>query len=253
MGIYRIGVFMLILLYQPVFAQGLNDIISEGDKRLVDNQSSQVLIDGVSNETQDLAAQYQEKTKIVDGLKVYNALLGRQLQNQEYEANTLRKSITDAAVIERQILPMLSRMVDSIDTYISLDMPFLQEERRARVATLRRILVNPGVTNAEKARRVFEAFQIENDFGNTIESYKGKLNLAEKTYDVDFLRVGRIAFMYRAVGQELYGHWDAHVNEWVPLTSSQFIRNIDKGIKIARQEIAPELITIPAKLYGGEN
>ncbi len=226
------------------------EIIQQGEVRLNQNQGAQNEIDQVNQKTKDLADEYYSTLKVVDGLKVYNRLLAKQLDNQDQEVEKIRTSITNAAIIERQILPLLVRMVAGLKDFVSLDMPFLLDERFKRIQTLESVITLSDVTSAEKARRVFEAFQIETEYGNTIEAYKGKLNLDGKTYDVDFLRVGRIAFMYRTVGSEDYGYWDSSLNAWQVVDTSQFKLNFDKGVKVAKQELAPELFTLPIRNVG---
>ncbi len=220
-------------------------VINEEEKRISDNQQAQRRVDKVFSDTTDLVNEFQAKLKIVDGLKVYNALLAKQLSGQEADIETLRSSIANATVIERQMIPLLMRMLDSLDEFIALDVPFLKEEREERVAKLRVLMERPDLTIAEKTRRVFEAFQIENDFGRTLEAYKGKLNLADKSFDVDYLRIGRIALLYRSVGNDRFGHWDNESKDWVEMSQSQYQRNVDKGLRIARTEMAPELFTVP--------
>ncbi len=220
-------------------------MINEEEKRISDNQQAQRRVDKVYSDTTDLVNEFQAKLKIVDGLKVYNALLAKQLAGQEADIETLRNSIANATVIERQMIPLLMRMLDSLDEFIALDVPFLKEEREQRVAKLRVLMERPDLTIAEKTRRVFEAFQIENDFGRTLEAYKGKLNLADRSFDVDYLRIGRIALLYRSVGNDRFGHWDNDSKDWVEVSESQYQRNVDKGLRIARTEMAPELFTVP--------
>ena len=229
-----------------VLAQNPADpVLAEESGRIAENQQAQKRVDQVHQETMDLATEYQNKLKIVDGLKVYNALLQKQLDAQDREVATLRASIANATVIERQMVPLMMRMLDGLEEFIALDVPFLLEEREERVANLRALMERADLTVAEKSRRVFEAFQIENDYGRTLEAYKGKLDLGDRSYDVDFLRIGRIALLYRSVGNDRFGHWDTVENRWVETDQSQFKRNVDKGLKVARQEMAPELFTVP--------
>jgi hypothetical protein len=222
-------------------------VISEEQKRIVDNQQAQKRVDNVYEKTTDLVTEFQTKLKIVDGLQVYNALLAKQLAGQDADIETLRASIANATVIERQMVPLLMRMLDSLEEFIEFDVPFLKAEREERVAKLRVLMEQPELTVAEKCRRVFEAFQIENDFGRTLEAYKGKLNLADKSFDVDYLRIGRIALLYRSVGNDQFGHWDNAKREWVQETESQYQRSVDKGLRIARTEMAPELFAVPVQ------
>ncbi len=225
-------------------------VIDEGRPRLEANQQAQQQIDQVHSETRSLLDRYQSLLTVVEDLKIYNELLARQIRNQESEIADLNDSIANAAVIERQILPLLSRMLDSLERYIAVDLPFLREERSARVAGLRRLIDNPGLTNAEKTRRVFEAFQVENDYGNTIEAYRGQLDVDGRTFDVDYFRVGRVSLTYRTVGADEYGYWNDRERRWETIRSANYKRNIDKGIRMARQEMAPEMITVPVANAG---
>jgi len=220
-------------------------VLQEEAERISDNQQAQKQVDRVQAKTMDLAGEYQNKLKIVDGLKIYNSLLQKQLDAQDREVDTLKSSIANATVIERQMVPLMMRMLAGLDEFIALDVPFLLEEREERVANLRALMERADLTVAEKSRRVFEAFQIENDYGRTLEAYKGKLDLGERSYDVDFLRIGRIALLYRSIGNDRFGHWDTRSKQWVETNRSQFKRNVDKGLKIARQEMAPELFAVP--------
>ena len=238
--------FLTLLFFSSVNAADKTDnVVQAGQSRLADNQNAQKAVDSIHEETRNIVEDYQSLLKVVDGLKVYNKILARQLANQDVEISTLEQSIANAAVIERQILPLLDRMLDALDAYVDVDIPFLLDERKARIANLRKLMFMSELSNAEKTRRIFEAFQIENDFGNTIESYKGKLNIGDRSFDVDYLRVGRVSYMYRTVGSDNYGYWDRNSQSWQEIGESLYKRNIDKGIKMARQEMAPELLTIP--------
>lgn len=220
-------------------------VIKEEEARIEANQQAQQQVDKVYDKTTDLVTNYQNKLKIVDGLKVYNTLLARQLKRQAIEVDVLKSSIANATVIERQMVPLLMRMLDGLEDFIALDIPFLLQEREERVEKLRILMERADLTVAEKSRRVFEAFQIENDYGSTLEAYKGKLNIEDKSFDVDYLRVGRIALLYRSVGNDRFGHWDKERQQWIETGETRYKRNIDKGLKMARQEIAPEMFTVP--------
>lgn len=225
-------------------------VIREEDARIEANRESQQQVDRIHQKTTDLVGEYENRLKIVDGLKVYNTLLERQLLAQGLEIDTLKSSIANATVIERQMMPLLLRMLDGLEEFIRLDVPFLLQEREQRVAKLKGLMERADLTVAEKSRRVFEAFQIENDYGRTLEAYKGKIDLGDRSYDVDYLRIGRIALLYRSAGDEHFGHWDLGNRSWVKTSENRFRRNLDKGLSIARKEMAPELFTVPIQPAG---
>lgn len=237
---------MLVFSILPAMAQQkVKSIEQEGVKRTAEGQKAQQQVDVLNSDTRVLVDEYYAHLKLVEGLRQYNLMLQKQLDSQREEVATLEKSIGDVALVERQILPLMLRMIDSLDQFIVLDVPFLLDERRKRTAQLREMLSRADVTVAEKTRRVLEAYQIENDYGRTIESYKGKLTLGAGSFDADFLRIGRVALLYRTVGNGEVGFWDADSNVWQPLDSVPYRRYIEQGLKVASQEIAPELISIP--------
>lgn len=220
-------------------------IIEQGSQRLADNQQAQKSVNKLADQSQALKKNYIEELKLLDSLNMYNSMLDRQLARQDEEISKLNKSINNATLIERQVLPLLERMVTAMESFIQLDMPFLAEERYQRVQGLKNLLTESAITTSEKARRVFEAYQIENEFGYTIESYKGNVKLDSNQFAVEFLRIGRIALLYRDLSGSHFGFWNKSENSWQPLAQSQYKRHITKGLKIAKEELSPELITIP--------
>lgn len=243
--LYVLAAALMLWQGQALCAEKVDQVIDAGSQRLESARDQQQQVDAVNSDAEAMANEYRERLKVVDGLEIYNGLLGKQLANQQLEMERLRRSVTDAATIERQIMPLLVRMIDALEQFIRLDMPMLREERFGRVADLRKLVERADLTAAEKTRRVFEAYQIEMEFGNTLEAYKGKLERDGTSVDADFLRVGRVALMYRTLGDNKVGYWDRESGEWRALESNRHLRFIEQGLKMANQEVAPELLTVP--------
>jgi hypothetical protein len=205
---------------------------------------SQSNIDQAVDETRRLERQYASIMKEIEGLEVYNALLQKQLDSQAQEMQDLNNSIDQVSVIERQVTPLMLKMIEGLEQFVELDVPFLLEERRNRVAFLGTLLERSDVTVAEKFRRLLEAYEIENDYGRTIEAYKGSLELEGAVREVDFLRIGRTALLYQTVDAEYFGMWDKTNRQWVPL-SAEYRNQIRSGIKMARKQVAPNLLILP--------
>ena len=170
-------IYTLASLSTQVFAAGINEVMQEGENRADASATAQKQVDSVADQTEKLVNDYRAVTKVVDGLRVYNALLQTQLANQEAEMQAISESISNVALIERQIVPLMTRMVDALDEFVQLDTPFLLKERNARIDRLREMMERSDVTAAEKFRRVIEGYQIENDYGRTIEAYKGSTEI----------------------------------------------------------------------------
>jgi len=223
----------------------LDKIIDTGEKRTDEGKTAQQKIDKLNDAAEDISSQYKQTAKVLDGLKVYNELLQAQINNQEQQFTDLKTSITEVAVIERQIVPLMVRMIDGLEDFIQLDVPFLVEERNERIASLKLMLERTDVTVAEKFRRVLEAFQIEIDYGKTLLAYRGTLNIDASEREVEFLRVGRIALLYQTLDRQETGAWDNQQNAWIQLPSGQYRLATDKALRIAKKQIAPDILTVP--------
>ena len=229
-----------------IFAQTTVDQVTrEGEKRADAGAAEQQRVEQVANQTDKLLGDYKTVTKVVDGLVVYNSLLQRQIDHQEQEKTELATSMTNVALIERQIIPMMTRMIDSLELFIELDTPFLMDERRSRLERLRGMMERSDVTAAEKFRRVIEAYQIENDYGRTIEAYRGSVVIDGNQQEVDFLRIGRISLTYQSIGGKNTGAWDTAAGAYVGLPPEKYKKQIAHGIRVARKQVAPDLLVIP--------
>ncbi len=231
--------------YGVVFSQpAVDQIVAAEAIRIQQAQESQGTIDEVVNETRQVFEEYRAVMKEVDGLLVYNTLLERQLRDQEQTLANLRESIDSVQEIERQILPLLDRMIEGLERFVSADVPFLSQERSERVVNLRNLLERADVTASEKFRVVMEAWQIENDYGRTIYSYTGELEIEGNLREVDFLQIGRVALIYQTPDGQNSGVWNQATRQWLPVGSG-FRNQIRQGLRLARNQVGPSLLLLP--------
>lgn len=233
-----------LFLSQQLFAQNVDQIIGAEEQRIQQGQDAQDEIDGVVDVTRARIEEYRAVMKEVDGLVVYNTLLQRQIDDQNETLRQIRESIDNVQFVERQILPLLTRMIDGLEQFVALDVPFLAEERNSRVANLTTVLERADVTAAEKFRVVMEAWQIENDYGRTIEAYTDELVIDGNTREVDVLRIGRVALLYQTPDGQVSGSWDTQSGSWVEVDNS-YRNAIRNGIRLARNQIGPDLLLLP--------
>jgi hypothetical protein len=228
----------------PVAAQALDKALDIRTQANEAGAASQGRIDKIADETDELLRQYREELQQIEALRVYNEQLEKLLASQEAEKASLREQIEDVTVIGREVTPLMLRMLESLDNFVELDVPFLLDERRERVQRLKELMDRADVTNAEKYRRILEAYQIENDFGRTIEAYRGSLDGDGATRTVDFLRVGRVALLYQTLDGREVGAWSQADRAWQSLDGN-YRPAIRQGLRIARKQAAPDLLRLP--------
>lgn len=243
-GVLLVSTLGAIFTAEMVAGQAVDQIIAAEDRRIQQAQASQDAIDGIVDDTRETVDEYRGIIKEIEGLIVYNTILDRQIAAQEQELRELRISIDSVTVIERQILPLLTRMIDGLERFVALDVPFLADERSERVAGLRELLGRANVTAAEKFRVVMEAWQIENDYGRTIFAYTDELTIDDAVREVDFLQIGRVALIYQTPDGVNSGVWDQSNRVWVSL-GSEYRNSIREGLRLARNQVGPALLLIP--------
>lgn len=224
--------------------KGLDSALAKGEQRAENAIKSQLTIDSIDSDIRSAEREYRGINKEIEGLEVYITQLNKQLAAQDAEKTDIENSIRQVTLIERQITPLMLRMIDALDRFVVADVPFQKEERLARVEGLKGLLGRSDVTVAEKYRKVMDAYQKEMDYGRTIKTYRSTIKLSDKEREVDFLRVGRISLMFLSLDGESLGIWDQQSKEWQPL-EAEYKGKLNTALRIAREQAAPDLIKIP--------
>lgn len=207
-------------------------------------RNTQVEIDGLADQTQEAVGEYRVRLHELDGTRRYNDTLERTIADQDREKTSLERQIDDFGDLERGIVPLLMDMVEDLERFVALDMPFRLDQRRANTMRLRELMNRADVTIAEKYRQVMASYQDEAAVGRNIESYSGELDIAGVTRTVDFLRVGRVLLAYQTLDREHSGYWDTRTRQWRTLESGHR-RPVTLGIRIAQSLAPPDILVLP--------
>ncbi len=236
----------VVALAGSVFAQSVtvDQVLQAGQQRINLAQASQERINGVVEGARSLADQYRAINKEIDGLRVYNRLMTAQTNGQTATLDDIGLSMEQVDVINRQIFPLMERMIDGLNQSVALDIPFLLDEREERLAKLDVMMERSDVSVAEKFRKVMEAYQIELDYGTSNDWYKQSLDIGGAIREFNMLRVGRIGLYFQSDDTNITGWWNRETGAY-EILGNEHRSEVRKGIRIARQLIAPELILLP--------
>jgi chromosome segregation ATPase len=221
----------------------VNTVVGEQTKIEQAAAASQARINQLDDEAQKLVGQYRQTVAETESIKAYNTQLAMQVKSQLDEMDSMQKQLAEIERTSREVLPMMQKMVDTLEQFVNLDLPFLPDERKNRIATLKDMMSRADVTISEKYRRITEAYSIEMEYGRTIEAYEGKLGDGDQAKTVEFLRCGRIALMYQTLDGKETGYWDADGKKWVE--DSDYRDAVKKGLKVAKKQGAPDLLEVP--------
>jgi len=212
---------------------------------------SQKNVDTLVNQTKDLVQEYRDAIRKTDSLGTYNGQLSKLIKQQKVSLNAIKRQLDNVEETQRNIVPLMIKMIDTLEKFVNLDLPFLTQERQQRVADLKSIMDRPDVTLPDKYRRIMEAYQIEMEYGRTIESYTDTIKMDGQESTVDVLRIGRLLITFQTLDGKLSGTWNKESKVWEKV-SSEYDRSIKQGIQIAKKQAPPELVKLPLNMAGKE-
>ncbi len=246
-----VGGALLSLWASATTAQTLDDSLDVVSSTNRAAEQSQEKIDKLSRETQRLLEEYRSLRESAEYQEAYTRELEQIDAAQQARIDSLNRQIAQARITRQRILPLMRSMADALESFVVLDLPFHQEERLAAVLQLKQHLDRPELSMAERFRLLLEAYRIEQDYGVTVEAWRGPLPVAGETLSVEYLRVGRTALYYQTLDRERSGLWDRSRSDWQALDAA-YNRGLSQAMRVARNQSAPQLLELPLLYSGGE-
>lgn len=229
----------------PALAQQLGTAAQISQQTVQEAERSQQRVEQLDAEAQRLLNDYRANMKQLEQLNRYNASQQRQVAAQQRELESLRNDIANISSLQRSVQPLMEDMLDALGKVIAADVPFQPEERAERIARLERLMDDPDQSPAQRYRLIVEAYQIENEYGRTIEAYRGTVDIDGETYEnAEFLRVGRLTLVMRTDDDQVLKIYNIAEKRWVDLDKS-FLRPLRVAARMAKEQIPPDLITLP--------
>ena len=232
---------VLISMTSFVSSSDMESVLEVGRENQELSATSQDNIDATEKKTDKIVNEWKATAKQVEGLKLYNEQKRIQIEAQLDLMDKLDDQLVQVVVMQRQIPPLAQRMLESLESFITLDTPFRIEERQNRIDLVRSSLAKPKVTASEQVRQVLEAYNIEAEYGRKIDTYESTL---QDGTVVNILVIGRIGMFYQTKDEQSSGRWNNETNSWdeLPGTYRKPIRN---GIRMAKKLAPTDMLMMP--------
>jgi hypothetical protein len=210
---------------------------------------------GVQKETQqqqdqwekekaELVARYRAAQVNVNFLSERKAVEEKRLQALEASVAEMQRRLEESDRLSETIQDTMIVILKRLEEWVDRDLPFLMEERRNRIKYLKKELVRPDVSDADKLRRLLEALQIEMNYGATVEVTEQRINLESEELFVDLLRLGRVSVFWRTPDGERCGEFDRGSGQWTEFPG-KYNRNIEAAMDMATRMRPVELLALP--------
>ncbi|BCB62590.1 hypothetical protein HaloA020_32910 [Halomonas sp. A020] len=181
-------------------------------------------------------------------MEAANATLSSRLVSEAERQQRLNQAL-DTLSDTRAALPMIEQdMTEQLTRWIESDLPFLTDERLARVASAG----SPEASSAERIASLIEAWRAELAYGREVDSWRGRLEIeGASPREVEYLRIGRIGFYYLTPDGREGGVWDKEERTWLALDEPAR-RQVRNGLRIAADQRTPELLKLPLSITAND-
>ena len=224
----------------------LNSIVSVGQQKVAQARKSQARINKLQDDTSSLISEFKTVNNAIEGLRIYNSQLERQIQSQKDIMQKLDGSIGQITVIQRQVQPLVLEQLEVLRQHVALDWPYRKDLRASRVEKLAGIMEDADVTIAEKFRQMLEIYSIEAEYSKKIDSYSDSIKFGGQDLVMDIVAIGRIALMAQTPDQSVTLAWDRGAGKWTEM-GAEYKKPVRNAIKIAQKTAQNDIMLLPVE------
>ena len=232
-------------------ADALTDLQKAEAQIFKQSAKSQAKINRIYEQTQDLLADYRNTVDQADVLRGYNDHVQRMVDDQQANLVSLQEQIDGIDEFKQGVVPLMYKMIDSLEKFIELDVPMNIESRKERVANLRDVMNDSNVNTSEQFRLVLEAYEIEAGYGSVFDAYQAEIDLGGRTLTADFVHLGRVAFVAQSLDAKNSWLWNNESRAWEEL-GDEYTKPITDTIRMARKQLPPNLTKLPVFAAGAK-
>lgn len=222
-------------------AKQLEDTVS---KTVDTHQQTQKQQQAWAEEKSDLGARYRSAKAQVEYLEKKKAFEEKEAAELDKGIAELERRMVESVRLQDGLQDSLNVVVSQLETWVARDVPFLMEERQARLASVREAIAKPDVTPAEKLRRVLEALQVEANYGNLAEVSQEKIVVGGEEVFADVVRVGRVSIFWRSPDGKRVGEYDRASKSWVEL-ESKYVQSINELREMVLRLRSTKVVSLP--------
>ena len=230
-----------VLLAVAEEGKSLSDTVA---KTVATQQETQKKQEAWAEEKSDYAARYRAAKAQVAYLEKSKAFEEKEVASLDAGIAELDRRMIESARLKDNLEDSLNVVIDRLDSWVKQDIPFLVEERQARLASVREAIAKPEATGAEKLRRVLEALPVEANYGNTVDVSQERIKVGNDEVSADVIRIGRVSVYWRSPDGRRVGEFDRAAKQWVEL-DGKYVNTINDVRDMVLRLRSTKVIMLP--------
>lgn len=237
----------LVVWGSQVTADGLESAQNIQQKTHRAGAASQQRINSKAEQALELQAEIEILHQLITDLAIYRDHLSALVANQQVEQDSLNQQRQQINQTKQGLVPLMYHMLQELKESVESDIPFNSEARETRIDKLEAMMTRADVSDAEKFRRIFEAYQIELEYGLKLGQFEQSIDVDGVRRQVEVLQVGRLSLLARTNSHSDYWSWDRSEKAWIAVEPNLY-QEIDRAYQVAAQQATPQLLTLPVSL-----
>jgi len=175
------------------------------------------------------------------------------IQSQENEIALLEEQIASAEQRNLEVRPLQERMIADLKDFVNADLPFDEEARKDRIATLEASLDDGEVSSGDLTSLILAAYKLELAEGTVTEVWNDQIDVdgsgTEK--ELQLYRYGRASLVALSLDKSQAWRFVRDGRTWEPVSGA--IRNdIVKAISIAEGRAQQNIVFAPVTKFSAE-
>ena len=232
-------------------ADALSELQKAEAKTFKASKQSQQKISNIYEQTLTLLGDYRITVDEAETLSQYNDHIQLMVDDQLANIKSLEDQIGSIEKTKQGIVPLMYKMIDTLDKFDELDIPVSIVSRKERVKNLRDLLGESDTSVSEQFRMVLEAYEIEANYGTVFAAYQGELDLGDRTITADFVHMGRISLVAQSLDMKNVWVWNNESRGWEEL-GDEYLKPIKDAIAMARNQLPKNLTKLPIFAAGAK-
>ena len=226
--------------------------LQKAEAQIFKNSSkSQSKINNIYEQTQELLAEYRNTVDEADVLSGYNDHVQLMVDDQKANIKSLEDQIAGIDKTKQGVVPLMYKMIDTLEEFVDLDVPMNIDARKERIAGLRDVMGDSDVSVSEQFRLVLEAYEIEASYGTIFGVYQGELDLGDRMITADFVHMGRISFVAQSLDMKNAWVWNNEARSWEAL-GDEYLKPVTDAVRMARKQLPLDLAKLPVFAAGAK-
>lgn len=224
-------------------APPVEKVRAQAEEAVAVRARTQKLVDAAAARDEVLLTKIEGLEQRLKELKAQRAKTRQYIMDQRAKIAGIKKRIAEVDRMSFGLEPLLDQTRERLVRVVSDDLPFLPQEREARLDELSRALDDYDLALPEKARRLLAALAVEANYGHTVGVSEDEIDISGRISRVRLVRLGRLAvFALSADGKRAW-RMDPQGRAFMPLEG--WARALGVMAGIAQRKRVISLVEVP--------